>query len=66
MKYFNYFIGEFAYWFDYLVTYVMAKPYKLPYYHRYMRQKYGDRYCSQELFDRYWRRVIMHDHQDEK
>jgi hypothetical protein len=57
---------SFCYWFDYAVLWVMTSTHKKPYYHKYMRSKYGDRYCSQELFDRYWRRVIMGDHIDEK
>lgn len=66
MKYLSYIVGEAGYWFDYMFGYVLTKPYKLPYYHRYMRQKYGDRYCSQELFDRYWRRITMNDHVNEE
>jgi hypothetical protein len=65
MKYLEKFIDSYLYWFDYIVGYVMTSPHKLPYYHRYMYQKYGDRYCSKEVFDRYWRMVTMADHVNE-
>jgi hypothetical protein len=66
MKYLEKFIDSYLYWFDYIVGYVMTNPHRLPYYHKYMRSKYGDRYCSQEAFDRYWRMVTMGDHIDEE
>ena len=62
MKLIERLLDSFMYWFDYAVGYVMTNPHKLPYYHRYMRTKYGDRYCSKEVFDRYWRRITMNDH----
>lgn len=65
MKYLEKILDSFLYWFDYTVLWVMASPHKKPYYHRYMRTKYGDRYCTKEVFDRYWRRITMNDHVNE-
>ena len=65
MKYLAKLIDNYLYWFDYIVGYVMTKPHKLPYYHRYMYTKYGERYMSKELFDRYWRMVTMSDRVNE-
>lgn len=65
MKTLEKFIESYLYWFDYVVGWVMTSTHKKPYYHRYMRSKYGDRYCSKETFDRYWRMVTMNDHIDE-
>lgn len=61
MKYLN----NLGYWFDYVVGWVFTSTHNKPYYHRMMRTKYGDRYCTQEAFDRYWRRVTMNDRIDE-
>jgi hypothetical protein len=48
------FLNHYLYWFDYLAGYMMTNPRNLPFYHRYMYEKYGTRYCSQEQFDQYW------------
>jgi hypothetical protein len=32
----------------------MTNPHKLPLYHCYMYEKYGDKYCSKEEFAKYW------------
>jgi hypothetical protein len=61
MKQIEKLLGSFLYWFDYVVGFVMTNPHRLPFYHRYMREKYGDRYCSKEVFDRYWRIHVMRD-----
>jgi hypothetical protein len=47
----------FAYNFDYVIGYVMTNPHKLPLYHCYMYEKYGDKYCSKEEFDEYWNSI---------
>jgi len=44
----------FQYWFDFVVGYILTKPHKLMYYHRYMYEKYGHMYCTEEQFDEYW------------
>lgn len=48
------FILSFCFWFDYVIGYVLTNPRKLAYYHRYMYEKYGTRYCTKEQFDEYW------------
>ena len=48
------FLNSFLYWFEYLVGYIMTKPDRLPMYHRYMYEKYGTKYCTQQQFDEYW------------
>ena len=42
------------FWFDYVVGYVMTNPRKLPFYHRYMYETYGEWYCTEEQFQEYW------------
>ena len=66
MKYFLTIFYEACYWFDYVIGFIMTNPHRLPFYHRYMYQKYGERYCSKEAFDRYWRRYIENDGAHEK
>jgi hypothetical protein len=48
----------------------MTNPHKLPFYHRYMREKYGDRYWTKEEFaeywDNHWSRVARDEDPDEK
>ena len=46
-----------TFWFDYLIGYLLTHPYKLPYYHRMMYEKYGTRYCTEEQFQKYWHDV---------
>jgi hypothetical protein len=46
--------NEFLYQIDYVFGYISMKPRKLPYYHRYMWEKYGTRYCTKDQFDEYW------------
>jgi hypothetical protein len=53
-------IDSFLYWFEYVVGYIMTHPSKLPFYHRYMWEKYGTRYCTEEQFDEYWREQTDH------
>ena len=47
-------LTSFQYWFDFVIGYITTNPHKLPYYHRYMYEKYGIRYCTKEQFDEYW------------
>lgn len=44
----------FAYYFDYVVGYMLTHPRNRPFYHRMMWEKYGTRYCTKEQFDEYW------------
>jgi hypothetical protein len=53
-------IDSFLYWFEYVMGYIMTKPSSLPYYRRYMWEKYGTRYCTEEQFDEYWREQTDH------
>jgi hypothetical protein len=39
---------------DYYVGYLMTNPRKLPFYHRMMYEKWGNRYCTREQFEEYW------------
>jgi hypothetical protein len=52
-------VNSLLYWFDYVVSYITTHPSKLPFYHRYMWEKYGTRYCTEEQFNEYWE---QHDH----
>jgi hypothetical protein len=44
---------EMVYLWDYYVMYFFFKSDKLLQYHRWMKRKYGDRYCTQEEYDNY-------------
>jgi len=50
-------IDKYLYWFDFTIGYMLTSPRKLPYYHRYMYEKYGTRYCSQAQFEEYWNSI---------
>ena len=50
-------IDKYLYWFDFIIGYMLTSPRKLPYYHRYMYEKYGTRYCSQAQFEEYWNAI---------
>jgi hypothetical protein len=47
-------LESFQFWFDFVIGYVMTNPHKLTYYHRYMYERYGTRYCTKEEFEIYW------------
>jgi hypothetical protein len=44
---------EMVYLWDYYVMYFLFKSDKLLQYHRWMKKKWGDRYCTQEEYDKY-------------
>ena len=44
---------ELVYLWDYYVMYFFFKSDKLLQYHRWMKKKWGDRYCTQEEYDKY-------------
>ena len=53
-------INGFLYWFDYLAGYIMTKPNDLPYYHRYMWEKYSTKDCTDEQYREYWKEHTDH------
>ena len=50
-------IDKYLYCFDFIIGYMLTSPRKLPYYHRYMYEKYGTRYCSEAEFNKYWNSI---------
>jgi hypothetical protein len=50
-------VNIYLFWFDYIIGYMMTSQRMLPYYHRYMYEKYGTRYCSQAEFEEYWNSI---------
>ncbi len=44
---------EMVYLWDYYVMYFLFKSDKLLQYHRWMKKKWGDRYCTQQEYDEY-------------
>ena len=50
-------VDIYLFWFDYIIGYMMTSQRMLPYYHRYMYEKYGTRYCSQAEFEEYWNSI---------
>jgi len=50
-------VDIYLFWFDYIIGYMMTSQRMLPYYHRYMYEKYGTRYCSQAQFEEYWNSI---------
>jgi hypothetical protein len=50
-------VNIYLFWFDYIIGYMMTSQRMLPYYHRYMYEKYGTRYCSQAQFEEYWNSI---------
>jgi len=44
------------FWFEYVAGYLMTNPRKQRRYHRYMWEKYGTMYCTQDQWDEYWNR----------
>ena len=42
------------FWFDYTFGYIMTNPRNLPFYHRAMWERYGELYCTEEQFHKYW------------
>ena len=51
------FINSFLYRFDFIVGYILTSSRKLPFYHKYMYDKYGTRYCSQAQYEEYWNSI---------
>jgi hypothetical protein len=50
-------VDIYLFWFDYIIGYMMTSQRMLPYYHRYMYEKYGTRYCSQAQYEEYWNSI---------
>lgn len=48
---------SYSFWFDFTIGYITTKRDMFPYYHRYMYEKYGTRYCSEAEFDKYWNSI---------
>jgi hypothetical protein len=61
MKRFLTLITSIEYWFDFTVGYMMTRPSNLPFYHRVMYQRYGERYCTKEQFEAYWDEISYMD-----
>lgn len=49
--------NSYSFWFDFIIGYMMTSQRMLPYYHRYMYEKHGTRYCSQAQFEEYWNAI---------
>lgn len=49
------FLKTLEYFFDYTFTYMMFSPRKIHVYHKYMFKKWGERYCTKEEYDEYFR-----------
>lgn len=47
------FLIELEFLWDYYFIYFFFKSDKLLQYHRWMKKKWGDRYCTQEEYDKY-------------
>ena len=47
-------IASFLYWFEYVVGWIMTSERNLPLHHRYMYEKYGTKYCTEDEFKTYW------------
>jgi hypothetical protein len=53
--------NEMKYLWDYYFVYFLFKSDKLLQYHRLMKKKWGDRYCTQEEYDKYMRELDNYD-----
>lgn len=46
-------LKNIEYKFEYVVGYILTNPKNLPQYHRYMYEKWGERYCKKKDFEDY-------------